>query len=911
MPPLPLDERIVVIQRPKNPASREAVPHHPSQRSASSRGQISRAPRPHVSQPPSESLTLECKRRGSRPQKTPADASLPPPSHRHSNGTATLGPRLSSHTHTIDIRLTLDKGRAGISSSLGRSGSAEDARGKCAPPPLHQGERRTGAAEPPGGSQREAQRQGQRFPSDFAPAQVPRCDLRDVNERERATFWSRADPQFPLLDPEHPTSGLPYRVRVRVPRAAILNSNHLPSAPAPAPGVSFLQSEQPLASRHRDPGPPILLSSSRTPRAGGFPSPDHSCTVDCGRPFGCGCWRSGRCGGSKGRASSSSSASFSRVHNVGAVKKGGKEMGLRNLGWCLSTASTSTDSTVSEHRSSLFKPLRCASCASEAGRFESPAILGERALGGCLPCAPTSSSGPLRAIHSCVTACHPKGSRAGSSSCSYCSSDPIVVTFNPRRGKAPAGSIGAPPSTPAQDDDYGVRAIWPEELAQENHCAGIGMGAMRTGSESKKNQLLRLDCETLRDHAEHAGRRGLRRDETGGRSGPGYDEQRRSLRRPPHDADGDGRASERKPQVPYPRPPPPASPSPPPPSAPGTLVKPKPRQREREGGHSLPSARSLHLALNSLDREQREEKSRTHLTLPLSSSLPASLADESATTPDAENAAVSAVLPFLFLGNERDAQDGDLLLRLNVGYVVNVTTHLPLYHLKSGLHYKRLPATDSSKQNLRQYFEEVFEFIEEAYQSGRGVLVHCQAGVSRSATIVIAYLMKHTLMTMTDAYKYVRSRRPVVSPNLNFMGQLLEFERDLNSGVTPRILMPKLDGVETQVSSTSSMPCPPPPAPSSMWQRFCAGRGLDNPLLCRESRMKGDTPVNSTMSVGQARKLVEQLKIEASFCRIKVSKAAADLMAYCDAHTCDDPLISPVPTSENPFREKKFFCALL
>lgn len=44
---------------------------------------------------------------------------------------------------------------------------------------------------------------------------------------------------------------------------------------------------------------------------------------------------------------------------------------------------------------------------------------------------------------------------------------------------------------------------------------------------------------------------------------------------------------------------------------------------------------------------------------------------------------------------------------------------------------------------------------------------------------------------------------------------------------------------------------------------------------------------------------------------LQVSKAAADLMAYCDAHACDDPLITPVPTSENPFREKKFFCALL
>lgn len=77
------------------------------------------------------------------------------------------------------------------------------------------------------------------------------------------------------------------------------------------------------------------------------------------------------------------------------------------------------------------------------------------------------------------------------------------------------------------------------------------------------------------------------------------------------------------------------------------------------------------------------------------------------------------------------------------------------------------------------------------------------------------------------------------------------------------------------------------------------------------STMKGDTPVNSTLSVGQARKLVEQLKIEASMCRIKVSKAASDLMTFCDAHACEDPLITPVPTSENPFREKKFFCALL
>lgn len=180
------------------------------------------------------------------------------------------------------------------------------------------------------------------------------------------------------------------------------------------------------------------------------------------------------------------------------------------------------------------------------------------------------------------------------------------------------------------------------------------------------------------------------------------------------------------------------------------------------------------------------------LTGPLPHSLPS--------TPDIENAELTPILPFLYLGNEQDAQDIRLLQRYNIGYILNVTTHLPLYHYDTGhFIYKRLPATDSNKQNLRQYFEEAFEFIEEAHQAGMGLLIHCQAGVSRSATIVIAYLMKHTWMTMTDAYKFVKTRRPIISPNLNFMGQLLEFEEDLNNGITPRILTPKLIGVETVV----------------------------------------------------------------------------------------------------------------
>ncbi|XP_063233841.1 dual specificity protein phosphatase 10-like [Bacillus rossius redtenbacheri] len=147
---------------------------------------------------------------------------------------------------------------------------------------------------------------------------------------------------------------------------------------------------------------------------------------------------------------------------------------------------------------------------------------------------------------------------------------------------------------------------------------------------------------------------------------------------------------------------------------------------------------------------------------------------------DAEPA--SRVLPFLYLGNARDAADLGCLRARGVTRVLNVTSHLPGYHEHRGISYKQLPASDSGQQNLKQYFEEAFAFIEEARQTGASVLVHCQAGVSRSATIAIAYIMKHKRLSVGDAYRLVKSARPIISPNLNFMGQLVELEQVLRCG---------------------------------------------------------------------------------------------------------------------------------
>merc|ERR1712213_3882 len=86
-------------------------------------------------------------------------------------------------------------------------------------------------------------------------------------------------------------------------------------------------------------------------------------------------------------------------------------------------------------------------------------------------------------------------------------------------------------------------------------------------------------------------------------------------------------------------------------------------------------------------------------------------------TKDIENHPATQVLPHLYLGNMRDASDVAILGRLNIRYILNVTAKPRHDSLPAGFQYKHLEAADNGLQNLRQFFEEAFAFIDEAKKS--------------------------------------------------------------------------------------------------------------------------------------------------------------------------------------------------
>ena len=143
------------------------------------------------------------------------------------------------------------------------------------------------------------------------------------------------------------------------------------------------------------------------------------------------------------------------------------------------------------------------------------------------------------------------------------------------------------------------------------------------------------------------------------------------------------------------------------------------------------------------------------------------------TKPDLQ---VGQVEESLFLASQDVANDVNLITQYGITHVLNVSG-VPSQKLQ-GLDYLDVPILDLPEELLICHFPQCFAFIDKALKHGR-VLVHCNAGISRSSSIVVAYLMNRRRLGLSETLKLIKTARPKAQPNGGFMKQLQMYESSL------------------------------------------------------------------------------------------------------------------------------------
>ena len=129
----------------------------------------------------------------------------------------------------------------------------------------------------------------------------------------------------------------------------------------------------------------------------------------------------------------------------------------------------------------------------------------------------------------------------------------------------------------------------------------------------------------------------------------------------------------------------------------------------------------------------------------------------------------------LFLGDLFDANNETEIANNNISCIICVAERLKIKNTNPNVKVHQYNLSDDYDCNISLYFDEIGEII----HNSDIVLVNCVAGISRSSTIVIAYIMKYYNRSLKDVFIEVRNKRDRICPNKKFMEYLLAYELTL------------------------------------------------------------------------------------------------------------------------------------
>nr|CDQ02921.1 Bm3606, isoform a [Brugia malayi] len=143
-----------------------------------------------------------------------------------------------------------------------------------------------------------------------------------------------------------------------------------------------------------------------------------------------------------------------------------------------------------------------------------------------------------------------------------------------------------------------------------------------------------------------------------------------------------------------------------------------------------------------------------------------------------EYAKLSQIVPGLFICGISELNQHNIE-RNGITMIINATDEVPNLKTLGNILRIKLWINDTPETDIYLHLEAVSDQIETVIVDGGAVLVHCVAGVSRSATICLAFLTKYRCRSLRDAYFLMVSKRPLVRPNIGFWRQLIQFEQEI------------------------------------------------------------------------------------------------------------------------------------
>ncbi|XP_040859651.1 dual specificity protein phosphatase 18 [Ochotona curzoniae] len=147
----------------------------------------------------------------------------------------------------------------------------------------------------------------------------------------------------------------------------------------------------------------------------------------------------------------------------------------------------------------------------------------------------------------------------------------------------------------------------------------------------------------------------------------------------------------------------------------------------------------------------------------------------------------SQITRSLYISNGAAANNKLLLASHHITTVINVSLEI-MNVFYENIEYLHVPVADAPSSHLCGFFDPVADHIHRVEMKQGRTLLHCAAGVSRSAALCLAYLMKYHAMSLLDAHAWTKSCRPIIRPNVGFWEQLIHYELQLFGKNTVRMV---------------------------------------------------------------------------------------------------------------------------